>query len=295
MLQTSKQTLVIPGLLKSRRDLSFQQAPALAKWLKRAAERQVTADYYELLLQLFGYPLSRYDLAQLRAKADGLDPTQHWLCADPLHVGVDVVHVYSMGQAYLNITEAEVQELTESLNAYLSDDCYLIAPHPLRWYLRIPEAWQFDWVSPEQVFGKTLRDKLPQHPRVKQLFNELQMLLHDHPVNMQRRHQQLPTIDALWLWGSGQSLPPRSPLWNAVMSDDPVVVGLAQLQGIPCIASEAQLARESVLHVNTQFNDLDASDICYDQFQSNSLQQVQMIYIGNGLAYERQPWWKRCW
>ena len=97
-------TILMPGLLKSKEQIQRTRAPQLYKWFCKSRHHEVAFSYYPLLLELFHYPKGDYDLARLRAQVDGLDASAYWLCADPIHLGVDVAHVYSLGNAYFNFS-----------------------------------------------------------------------------------------------------------------------------------------------------------------------------------------------
>lgn len=291
-----KKTLVVPGLLESRAKLSKGRAPILAAWLRNAKESSVTEDFYTVVLQQFGYPSGYYHLAQLRAIADGLDPQRYWVCADPLHLAVDVAHIYSLGNAYLNLSMIDVMNVVESINELFDKSLRVVATHPLRWYLELTEAWQFSSVSPQQLLGKTLVDKMPKGNdslRIKRLFNEIQMLLYSHEVNQARREQQQPTLDGLWFWGVGESLEPLAACpWDGVISDDPIVCQLARLNNVDLLTSTDKL-RGNILEVDVRYQFQDTVDINYNDFGRNQLATVDRLFIGNGLVYDRRSWWSR--
>ncbi|TAN53211.1 MAG: hypothetical protein EPN19_09605 [Betaproteobacteria bacterium] len=68
--------------------------------------------------------------------------------------------------------------------------------------------------------------------RALALATEIQMVLHEHPVNHAREQRGEPTVNSVWLWGAGR-LPRsvRAP-WLSVLGDDPVAAGLARCAGI---------------------------------------------------------------
>ena len=82
--------------------------------------------------------------------------------------------------------------------------------------------------------GRNLRDLMPagrDGARVRSLVNEIQMLLHEHPVNAARSARRQPAINSVWLWGIGSlervfpaSLPP-------LYTDDAWLAGLWRLHG----------------------------------------------------------------
>ena len=54
------------------------------------------------------------------------------------------------------------------------------------------------------------------------------MLLHAHPVNEAREARGEPPVNSLWLWGAGRARKATS-LWNSVLANEPIAMGLAML------------------------------------------------------------------
>jgi hypothetical protein len=81
--------------------------------------------------------------------------------------------------------------------------------------------------TPDAAALNELRDVVPQGKdgaRLRSLMTELQMVLHDHPVNDERERRGLPTANAIWLWGAGslenaQTLADRQQLPKAWATD----------------------------------------------------------------------------
>jgi hypothetical protein len=61
------------------------------------------------------------------------------------------------------------------------------------------------------------------------LLNEIQMALHEHPVNEAR---EMP-VNSVWLWGPGELPGPIQTDWRTLTAHEPVALGLARLAGIP--------------------------------------------------------------
>ena len=55
------------------------------------------------------------------------------------------------------------------------------------------------------------------------------MLLHDHPVNVQRTSRGLPAINAVWLWGSGTVARAAAQLLPLALGADPYLTGIYRL------------------------------------------------------------------
>jgi len=74
------------------------------------------------------------------------------------------------------------------------------------WLLQLPTTSQPRTVCPEAAAANDLEQAMPQGEggaALRRLMTELQMLLHEHPVNQQRSRQGLPAVNALWAWGNG--------------------------------------------------------------------------------------------
>jgi hypothetical protein len=61
---------------------------------------------------------------------------------------------------------------------------------------------------------------------VRRLMTELQMLLHDPPVNERRQRAGLPVINALWPWGSGTGAAAGSTSLPAAFGKAPYLRGI---------------------------------------------------------------------
>jgi hypothetical protein len=60
--------------------------------------------------------------------------------------------------------------------------------------------------DPAALAGRNIHDYLPGGPdgaRMRSRMNELQMVLHEHPVNERRTSTRAAPVNALWLWGFG--------------------------------------------------------------------------------------------
>ncbi|PHQ82462.1 MAG: hypothetical protein COB66_00145 [Coxiella sp. (in: Bacteria)] len=291
-------TVVVPNLFESIDSLQVDLAPALARWLKTARFEPASIAFYELIMQLFGYPQASYNVAQLRAVQDGLAADKLWLCADPLALAIDVAHIYSIGNAYLALTRDEAEAYAAYLNASLPDGIELYVADSLRWYLSLQTPCHEDTYEPSAILGKTLVDKMPKGT-LRQLYNEIQMLLHTCDLNQARRRADKPTIDALWLWGSGEQVQPQSSCaWQHVVSNDPIVYALAALNGVPNNEwSETPLEKArgvaGQLLVDARFQCVDLAEFSYRHFSQGAVRFLETLYPGHGRSYARQNWLRR--
>lgn len=101
------------------------------------------------------------------------------------------------------------------------------------WCARRAEALAIATSNPEAAAANELQLALPRGAdagKLRRLMTELQMLLHDHPVNESRARRSLPAINAVWVWGQGtvpQST--RATPLPVVFADDPYTRGICAL------------------------------------------------------------------
>lgn len=160
-----------------------------------------------------------------------------WLRADPAHVRVEPVSARLLAVGNLALDGDEVAELLRTLKPVFGDEGMVLdAPSPRRWYLRLPAAARLPAFStPEQAIGGDLGVHLPggnEGRRWRRLFNEAQVILHQHPVNVARAARGRVAVNALWFWGGG-ALPDRiTCAIDALYGTDPVLAAAADMAGI---------------------------------------------------------------
>jgi hypothetical protein len=83
-------------------------------------------------------------------------------------------------------------------------------------------------------------------PALRRLASEIELWLHEHPVNRARAGRGEPAISALWLWGGERAADEpaetgASRRIEAMFGGDPFVLGLARHLELACSASPAHL------------------------------------------------------
>lgn len=217
-------------------------AGQLAAWCSRCDRLPATkAGFAESLRGAFEWPGQALSMAALSRQADVGDAGDGaWLRADPAHVRADMATARMLACGQLGLTPAECAELAHDLAPLFGDaGLRFDAPVPERWYVRGQPGSTFpDGRSPDEVLGDDLRLHLPEGAAGKRwrlLFNESQVLLHNHPVNQRRARRGVVAVNSLWFWGAG-ALPGfvRSPL-AGVFSARAEVRGLAGVAGLPVV------------------------------------------------------------
>lgn len=155
-----------------------------------------------------------------------------WLRADPAWVRADMMTARMFAHGELGLSAQEVVALTPDLTELFAEhDLVFDAPTPTRWYLRCPDDLQLPpFVDPDDAIGDDLKLHLPQGAAGKRwrvLTNDLQILLHNHPVNERRVARGAAAVNSLWLWGGGRLPAHVRTAATLIHADDIVVRALA--------------------------------------------------------------------
>ena len=203
--------LIPPPTFIARPD--FPALPGLQSLLAQGTiQRQPGRFLEEACLHELGLKfISSNPIAALTLLADGGTPGDDmWLRADPVHLHISRDNVQLVDSHVLAPTLAEAAAIVESLNKHMTADGLTIeARDAARWYLKIPHEEMPKTTPLWQANGANVYDHLPLDGdgggkiNWRRLQNELQMLLHDHPVNITRQEQNLLPINGLWFWGGG--------------------------------------------------------------------------------------------
>lgn len=240
-------TLFVPGLLGPQSvysklpETDKPNLQLLESWLSRADYTANTIqDPLAGLFSLFNLTSTTDEalpVAAVTAAYDGLDAGQGWwLRADPVYLQPDRDQAVLVASEELQLQPEESAALLETINAHFAvDGWHLRGPHPQRWYLRLEDADAIRTTPLPQVMGRGVNQYLPQgknrrlwHSRL----NELQMLLHSHPVNQQRTREGKLPVNSVWLWGEGSMPSVASTNWDQVNGDDVLVKAMAQLAAV---------------------------------------------------------------
>jgi hypothetical protein len=249
--------LLIPGLTGPESDhpitdYILKRPVALDRLLSRSRAEPVQASGLEDALgRYFGMGAGeKLPVAPLCWLADtGESATQYLLRADPVHLRADQSCLRLFDAHSFTLTQQEADALLATINDFHAAQGWVFsAPHPQRWYLAVQQAPDITTRTLAQVAGQDIDPFLPGGADARHwhsLMNELQMLLHDHPVNAAREARGEPVINSLWFWGGGELPGTLSPQIRTLYSDHPLATGLARhaglaLQDVPADAAELQ-------------------------------------------------------
>lgn len=250
--------LYIPALFTQPPQADEPLPAALATWMARATPYKTECPSDEALLcAAFGMPLAQavaHDLptGALALLGDGGDPADgFWLHADPVHMLARRTDLVLVDATQFSLRADEAGALIDTLNEHFAEDrLKFVAPTATRWYLRLPDRADLRTVALDAAAGHSVDPLLPTGDDAlafNRRANEIQMLLHSHPVNTARAERGAPEINSVWCWGAG-SLPSVSPTGCTWWTDDPLARGLVQHAGgvaRPCPSDAATFLREA--------------------------------------------------
>jgi hypothetical protein len=238
-LELSPELLAEPALLQ----------PSLERLLAIGRVKHKQELFEVALCRAFGITQQRdWPIAPLSWLGEGNDPAGfYWLRADPVHLQLQRDHFSLSYPVPLALTAMEAESLLETLNRHFQQDGLNFffgrtsSSHMGRWYLRLNEAPNIRTSLAMEVVGRDVTKFLPQGEHAAQwhhILNEMQMLLHEHPVNQAREANGELPVNSLWLSGGGVML-------EKLMSDDKknskviftdnlLVKGMALATDLPC-------------------------------------------------------------
>jgi hypothetical protein len=246
--------LAIPDLHATRQGAESQSGlprlPVLEAWLAGARVEPSPGGWRAWLMAQHAPGLAQAPLAPVAAmalaEAAGPDPgplgapeAHAWL-ATPVHfvAGLDTVRLHPAG--LLALEAGEQQALARDFDRVFAGSGWRLRPSGRReLLLEGPASEGVQAGDPARWLGADPAAGLPSGPAagpLRRLGAELEMWLHDHPVNRARVARGLLPVSALWLWGGGAPLaadPAVLPGLPRLHGNDLLLDGLASLAGQP--------------------------------------------------------------
>ena len=172
----------------------------------------------DTLLAEFSFNGAQTDLAGMMARVDvparlpAIDASQCWLRADPVHLAVSRDNVQLLDSHAIAPQAPEMAAIAKTLNAHFAqDNLHFVFPDPARGYVAIDRSSAPQTTPLWQMQGTNVFEHMPRSQVAKDAgmwrarMNEIQMLLHDHPVNVARESRGEHSINGLWFWGAAPS------------------------------------------------------------------------------------------
>ena len=215
----------LPGLemLLARGRRTADESRPLEAWLMEAFGGDPDAEI----------PAGALTLAGLGGESAGAV----WMRADPSHLRLNRDQLILVPAVAFGLQAAESEALAEALNRHFAGQLVFYPLKADRWCVRLEslDAGGLRTKTPAEVAGRDINRHLPAGEgsiRWHQVLNEIQMVLHEHPVNEAREARGEPAVNSVWLWGAGQLPGGLGAPFQSVTADDPLASGFAQAAGL---------------------------------------------------------------
>jgi hypothetical protein len=163
---------------------------------------------------------------------------------DPVELGVGPRGLFLDAACLPDLQRREADELVQELEPMMTEfGWHLEAPIPSRWYVLTAESLGAGLGPPEMAQGESLMQRLAGNAAGREwarLLNEIQVILHQHPVNLSRETQGRARANCLWPWGGGEAVSLPGARTPELFSDgDPVLGGIAKALGKPLTPADS--------------------------------------------------------
>lgn len=169
-----------------------------------------------------------------RSVKHGLSAESVW-CLDPVHVQIDRDEAVLVANESLCLEESEARSLIDALNQHFEQDGLRILYHTQHQWLVLGDIGLQTHSLSDAMF-RNIDDYQPtgkDETKWRAIINEVQMLLHGHPINEKRADQGGVTANSVWIWGGGKYKTADSSL-DLVLSDELLAKDVANCNGIIC-------------------------------------------------------------
>ena len=207
-------------------DFARHSAPSLIKLLRRGLHVTPESSLVGTICQACEIKRQQdWPLAAICATADGIQGASsgYWLRIDPVHLEVVMGGLLLRAPASLQLSQPEADALIADINHHwLAQKLRIVAAHPSRWYLHLSVPPILHTTPLDQMCGEYLTPNLPRGADARLFLhriNEVQMLMHSHPVNLVREDSGRPAVNGLWLWGGGK-LSAGKPVLDLIAADE---------------------------------------------------------------------------
>jgi hypothetical protein len=284
----------LPSLLAS------EPCPALSTLMARSRHAILPQTLDALICRQAGIPLPEagtdLPLAAIcrygeQSASVAANAGEVFLFADPVHLALQRDAFSLVAPVPLPLAAEDSADLLDSLNSHFVDDgLEFIAAEGGHWILRCSNLPRIHTWAAEEAVGRDVREVLPAGPDAaywRQVSNEIQMLLHVHPVNAKREALGELPCNSVWFWGGG--VLPLHAARSAVVAygASPLLKGLAAMglldrRSMPLLP-EIDIDDEDVWLV---FDDSHPADEGWFSFASRALRfghvECLSVYFGMG-------------
>ncbi|MEM6514273.1 MAG: hypothetical protein AAF660_14785 [Pseudomonadota bacterium] len=184
------------------------------------------------LLKTLGADADLLSRAATRYREDADKLADVWVAAaDPVYLEPRLDHLCLMAQA---VDADERTALVDHLNDHLGGDGWSFVVAGSGIYLLADAPFATSAYPTSLIDGLLPNQYLPAGDGAddfRRRLAEIEMCLHEHPLNDRRQQRGARVVNSLWLWGGGTALMPEPKSLPVLCSDDSLLRGLWTLYG----------------------------------------------------------------
>ena len=205
---------------------------SLRAWLAQAdlSEADRPQELLAAILSELGLPYPDEGLAALRMWGQTGDRPTVWIAAaDPVYLEPRLDHLRLHALQRTGIPPSDLRPLFDHLQETLAEDQrYGFARLGACGYLRAEEPISTAMVPAYVIDQREPGEFLPtgEHTVMhRNILSEIEMALHEHPVNVRRVEEGKAPVNSLWLWGGGNAPQKITRPQPPIFTDDPLLLG----------------------------------------------------------------------
>ncbi len=235
---------------------------ALSHLLAKGGVTYVSQALEFLLCEQFGLKRNGdFPIAAMSASVDGVSiENAYYLRADPVHFVMQRDSFSLSAPAPVLLSFEHAKQVLMSLNEhFVEEGLTFYVGQSGAWYVAIKEAQELQTSLPSEAINKNVHHFMPQgrdKARWRAVLNEAQMLLHQHPCNIEREENGQLAVNSLWFSGGGvlSAFNLNAGDLSLVVAHSPLYQGLAHYAGITYQANAdlAQLLQDAPPHARVQ-------------------------------------------
>ena len=156
-----------------------------------------------------------------------------WM-ATPVHLVAGLTSVHLDRRSILRLSTEDLAALAKEFRRVFHDSGFVLEPLDSGDFLLLgPQIPVAQTSEPARAMGNSIADALGAgDPALRRLGAEIEMWLHEHPVNDARRRRGEAPVTGLWLWGGGPSPVPSDTHPASAASSDIAFGSDAYLEGL---------------------------------------------------------------
>ncbi len=216
--------LVIPGLFnlpleEFAPDFLASNLPALNQILSYSNSIQNDQTDFESIIAGSLGLTGRQTLPFAQAYVEEeVDYPQRYLLCRTIHLKADMHNALVIPLENNSVNQDDSTLILEDLQAFFSEDCDLKPLENGIWLMRLKHCEASDcYPHYLSMIGRKANQFIEQSKQALpwyKLMNEMQMFMHQHPINQNRPTTGLLPINSLWFWGAGEKLKRQKPKFD---------------------------------------------------------------------------------